>query len=303
MFQQELIIPQIKQGIQTKSGNALVDYIHTECFDHNSNFIGIWTGKCGSGKSISSLRICELVDPTFTIERVCFDIESLMRLIVKFQEEKEQGIDIRGRCILYDEAGISMDNRAWQNQLHKILNDTIETFRFLNLVLMVTVPARNRIDKKMRDLFHGTFVITEKAEKYRRVKFYLEKVNPINNFEYRKYLNTRINGWNVRINSLKVYKPSAILLHQYEKRMTDYKQKINVRGLKQISKDVNNKDKICSIRELSPRQSQVMEFLGQGLSKQEVAKKLGVSYGSVCAAFRGARLKMLESNEDDVNGS
>lgn len=298
MFEQQLLVPEIKQGIKTQSGNALVDYVRTECFEHNSNFIGIWTGACGSGKSVSALRVCEIIDPTFSIDRVCFDIEALMQLIVKFQEEKESGLDIRGRCILYDEAGISMDNRAWQNQIHKILNDTIETFRFLNLVLMVTVPARNRIDKKMRDLFHGSFVITEKHTDYRRVKFYLEKINPVNNFEYRKYLNTRISGWNVRINSLKVYKPSAMLLHQYEKKMTEYKQKINVRGLKQLSNDVDRKDKICSVRELSPRQSQVMEFLGQGMSKKDIAKRLGISYGSVGVAFRGAKLKMLEVNEE-----
>lgn len=288
MYVQTETIKIMRKELKNFNKSFVAEYIKDECFNKNSNFIGIWVGKPGSGKSVSALRMCEVIDPKFTINNVVFSIQELLKAVEIFQNLHEKGVDIRGSCILYDEAGVSADNRQWQDKLHKALNDSIEIFRFLNLVLMITVPGRNRIDKKFRELIHGQFYPYEKGKDYRMVKFFLFKQDMLRNIEYNQYLKMQTRGWISKIKSLRVKKPRKELFDAYEKRMLTYKRKILTRSLKQVTKTESpNPQK----KALSKRQEQVYILKKKNYTNTEIAKMLGISIPAITVNLQAARYK------------
>lgn len=289
MYVQNDTIKLMQKELGQKNKSLILEYIKDECFNKNSNFIGLWVGKPGIGKSVSALRTCEKLDPSFQIDQVVFSIDQLLSLILKFQEMMEKGIDIRGKAILYDEAGITADNREWQSQVHKALNDSIETFRFLNLVLMITVPGKNRIDSKIRELIHGTFYPTKKARDHRIVKFMLHKYDIIKEKEYSQYLRIQSHGWIAQIRTIKVFKPSRLLLNAYEKRMQMYKKRINIQSHQRVS-GIN--EKIFDDRKpLTDRQKQIYDLKRKNLKNKKISELLNISSVAVSKHLSAIRYK------------
>ena len=47
----------------------------------NRNLIALFIGDTGSGKSYSSIRLAETIDPGFSVDRIVFTVEDFMKLI------------------------------------------------------------------------------------------------------------------------------------------------------------------------------------------------------------------------------
>jgi type II secretory ATPase GspE/PulE/Tfp pilus assembly ATPase PilB-like protein len=47
----------------------------------NRNVIAIFSGDTGSGKSYGAIRLAEVIDPTFNLDRVVFTVEDFVSLI------------------------------------------------------------------------------------------------------------------------------------------------------------------------------------------------------------------------------
>lgn len=110
----------------------------------NRNLICVFIGPTGEGKSYSALRLAELMadrDP-FLI----FDSGSFLKTV----QEEVKSNDV----LVWDEAGLGMGARDWKSVLNKIAGYIIQSFRFKNLALFITVPVLKMIDIQGRQLSH-----------------------------------------------------------------------------------------------------------------------------------------------------
>lgn len=290
----KLMEPEFAEAVY-QPRNLVIEYIHDQVFNKNSNFLCLWAGKPGSGKSRGALKACELLSKRcgrrFSITHVVFSIEDFLRLVNNYAERFEQGEDVRGVCILYDEAGISMDNRDWQSKVHKAMNDCAETFRYLGLVVMMTAPGRGRIDSKLRELMHAMFHIQKKTARYTVVKFLLLKESVVLEKEFKTHLRVEHRGWVMKITSIQVPLPSQHLNAQYEIAMIRYKRAVGVRSLASVTPRTAEAIAQTPQGRLTDKQKRILRLSQSGLTKEEIAMQFGISPSGVGTHLRNIRSK------------
>ena len=72
----------------------------------NRNLIALFIGDTGSGKSLSSIRLAETVDPNFNVDRIVFTVKDFLALV-------NSGLP-PGSVIIFDDAGLGINARLWQ---------------------------------------------------------------------------------------------------------------------------------------------------------------------------------------------
>ena len=184
----------------------------------NKNFLACVTGSTGSGKSWSSLKIAEDLDPNFNIDRVVFDGISLMELI-------NSGTLNKGSVIVFEEAGIEMSNKSWQSVINKMLNFLIQTFRHKQIILLLNSPFMDFIDASTRKLFHAEFKTVGIDYKQKQVisnPQHIQYNGRMQKFYY-KHLRVITKEYGIiPVMSWRIDKPSKELLKQYEIKKTKF---------------------------------------------------------------------------------
>jgi ABC-type dipeptide/oligopeptide/nickel transport system ATPase component len=192
----------------------------------NKNCLICIVGDTGSGKSYASLRIGEVLDPTFNIDRVVFSAESFMKLL-------NEGDLRKGNVIIWDEAGAGgggsaggMAHREWWSKANQAINYVMQTFRNKNLITIFTTPSAGFVDKDMRDLFH--YVINmrmiDRVKKVSVCNVKRIQHNPVIGKTYRKNLRDDENGYDIIYNSMEVSLPSKVLRIVYERKSAEFKK-------------------------------------------------------------------------------
>lgn len=136
--------------------------IHIE----NTNAIVGAFGLPGQGKTYSLIRLAELIDPAFNLDRVVFSIEDWLALIdgpPKLQ---------RGSAIILDDTGRAANSRRWQSNFNQAFSDVGNTFRQDGYFMGATARVSGDIDRQFRELFHLTLEMKDRsiAHGYIRVK-------------------------------------------------------------------------------------------------------------------------------------
>jgi len=126
--------------VQEETKPILIQYINQRVMKRNKNFIMLFVGATGSGKSYSALRLAEMLDPTFTIDRVKFKAKDFMDCINDLVKRSEAGEEIKGRVILWDEFGVEHNAREFMTISNRVINYFFQTSRHLNLIVIMTVP-------------------------------------------------------------------------------------------------------------------------------------------------------------------
>src|SRR6266566_1433518 len=112
----------------------------------NQNAVVACIGPTGSGKSWAELRLAEISDSGFTADRVCFEPRDFIRVI-------SSGLPA-GSAVMLDEAGVRAGARNWYKELNKMLSAVFQSFRFLNLIILFSVPDTSMADVHIRSLTH-----------------------------------------------------------------------------------------------------------------------------------------------------
>jgi len=260
-----------------------VSYIHKR-IKENKNFLGIITGPTGAGKSWSAIRLCELIDPEFNIDRVVFRGSELLELINSKTLKK-------GSCVIWDESGIDLSSRNWQSTTNKLLNFLLQTFRHKNIVLFFTSPYSDFVDSSTRKLFHAEIkmIAIDRESECAIAKPLLLQYNSSMRKFYQKFLRLiDSNGDVVQVKSIAIGKPSKAMITAYEIKKGLFTDKLNQSIGKQL-KDLEDKE--LHPKQLTDKQSSVLELYNRGLTLSKIGEELGVSKSMICSQLRLIRKK------------
>jgi len=180
----------------------------------------------GVGKSYTALRLGELLDKYFTIEKVVFepkDFKKAMKMI--------EDLGAPGQVVVLDEAGILVNSKNWHSFINRSIAAAMMTFRNLRGLAIAVTPALKLIDPDLRLMLHGYFEC-EKIVKGRvprvRVKFFRLSWSEFYDKYFRSYLRfwDKKNNRAILLKRMTVNLPSQELIEEYEKRVSKYKSKV-----------------------------------------------------------------------------
>ena len=122
-------------------------------------------GKKRSGKSMTALAMCKLIDPDFSIEQIVFTA----------REFKEAAKKFRGRAILWDEASVTAYSRDFQEEVNKMINKLLQVYGYRRLAICMTLQHLNFLDKHTRSLAEVVFKCFYKWDESEKLRKYFVK--------------------------------------------------------------------------------------------------------------------------------
>lgn len=198
-------------------------YIWRRCNVRNEHFMGAVVGREGSGKSHTALKIAELVDPSFTADRVLFDPESF---VDRFRSD-DLG---QGDVIVLDEAGVGLGNRTWYEKEQVLANQVLQTVRDENMAAIFTLPALEELDTQTENRLIAYLELNEKDEEegYVRGRFKRIQIDrgPQRRGTYEKYPRRQKGGRKMKIKTIAFTPPSPSLVEAYEERKAAFKEEL-----------------------------------------------------------------------------
>lgn len=142
------------------SSKLFYNFVKDRINKNKNLLIGI-VGDTGSGKSYAALSLAKYLDPDFDDSRIIFNPVELFDKILN-KELK------RGSVLVLDEASVaSLPSREWYSLRNRVLGSLLQIFRYMNLIVIFTMPDFSFIDVQARKLFHyvlQTFKIDYEAE-------------------------------------------------------------------------------------------------------------------------------------------
>ena len=223
----------------------IIQKIRSRLYDQNKNWICVICGATGTGKSYSALRLAQMIDPTFTIDRCCFSAEEFLKLL-------NSGTLRTGNVIILDEAGVGLPARQWYDICNKSINYVLQTFRRENIALIMTTPALSFIDIQARILSH-CYIDTQKIDREKKrvlVKIKEVQFNPQMGKIYYKYYRK---GKQV-LNHTSIEKPSLEMIKSYEAKKKQFSKSLYVQAME-------------NVREMTPKPKMSIEKIVEEILK------------------------------------
>lgn len=273
---------------EKKKEPILVRYIRDRIHNKNKNFVMLFVGATGSGKSYSALRLAEMLDDTFNIDRCCFKAKDFMNLINSLVESNDK---VSGKVILWDEFGVEHNAREFMTISNRVINYFFQTSRHLNLIVIMTVPLLSFIDSATRKLCHcvAEMQSINSRTKQASLKVKMLQTNVMTGKEYPKYLRYRKNSKMLVSKKLKFNLPSKELIEAYEEKKKAFTSELNKEIMNKLLK-VEVKGNIT--KALTPLQEQILECLKQGIKKQkDIGDKLGKPQSQIAVNMMSLRKK------------
>lgn len=159
--------PYIDKAIQPQ-----LDKIKSRVLNRDMDYVGVFDGDEGCGKSVLAMQVCKYLDPTFNINRIVFTSDAFINLI------KDPTLK-KGSAILLDEAYNAANSRATMTEVNRSMIAVATEMRQKNLFVFVVLPSFFDLDRTLavhrtRSLFHvyfgedyqrGQYVVFPKDEK------------------------------------------------------------------------------------------------------------------------------------------
>jgi hypothetical protein len=198
----------------------------------NQHYMAALVGPEGSGKSWTSLKIAELIDPTFDADRVMFDPHTFMEQLTEWKDAGET----RGKMIVVDEAGVGIGSRSWYDKDQIQLNKVLQVIRSENMGMLFTLPRLSELDSQTRGRLRAMIEMDGmKPGKYADVK-YLRwfPARDERGKVYRKYPVVGDGSNHRKVRRLRFGPPSKDLIEGYEERKDTFQTELYAETTDQI---------------------------------------------------------------------
>jgi len=197
-------------------------YLESRLIRRNKNVILAVTGPTGSGKSYISLKVAELwykhnFNKPFPIENCCFSIEEVVRLL-------SGGKLSRGEIIIMEEGGVNLGSLDFQHKISKLFTYVLQSFRSMNIGLIINLPVLSMLNKSARLLLHGIFITygIDHRNKVCTIKPFMHQLNQQSGKIYPKYPIGVVNGSVTQIQRFYYGLPSEELIAHYEEKKKSF---------------------------------------------------------------------------------
>ena len=238
-----------KLTLSQKMATTLIKDIRDRLLKYDQNWLAVIVGRTGSGKSWSALSLAHLIDPTFTAKRVAYSFDDFMRLITSDEIVESS----KGKAVVWDEAGVGIDNRKWASKVNILTNTILQTFRHENLAVIFTVPDPSFVDSKTRMLFHHIIETKSILRKEKKVKtrWYEIHRNISRDKSLAYHPRVMVGGRVFKIRDILIPKAPASLIREYIKTSKEFKvslkedakvelREVRTRARRLTAKEFNN---------------------------------------------------------------
>lgn len=176
----------------------------------------------GTGKSFCSMRIGELIDKTFNIDKVCFRPSAFLAQQRKIRQEITDANRHRGfnQVIVFDEAAVSLPTSQWHSASNRAVWQAQNVFRDLRSIAILVSADWDWLDNKVKRgmIYKGFCSPSLVGHKEKEYRLYLNRIirgdaGVIYGRQLRGYdsnLKQR-----VKVDSFLIAKPSEELVEQY----------------------------------------------------------------------------------------
>lgn len=125
----------------------------------NKSVMMLIVGEMGSGKSLAAVSIASKIDPTFKDDpRVVYTVMDFLETLRSMK---------KGQAVIFDEAGVGVPAREWQQIQNKVMSILAQILRFRNVCVIFTTPNIRFIDINLRESMNA----------FLKPRFILEKEN------------------------------------------------------------------------------------------------------------------------------
>ena len=114
------------------------------------NWIMVIVGETGVGKSWAATRLAQMMDPTFTADRICFEPAAFMDQVETLPKTS---------VLVYDDAGLTYGGATWYDEVNMVLGYTMQSYRYRVINTIFTLPQRKLLDRIGRGLCHYMVII------------------------------------------------------------------------------------------------------------------------------------------------
>lgn len=226
----------------------------------NEHFMGAIVGQEGSGKSHTAIKIASEIDPTFTHERVIFDVGKLLKALKEGNHEP-------GHFWVLDEAGVQLGRRTWQERSQVLTNQALQLIRNHNLGLLFTLPRLGELDSQAQGRLQAFLELTEKenGEFVRgKWKFLDPDRTDTTGKIYKKYPRRRVDGRVVRVRSVAFTPPDPEIVDPYEQRKTEFQDAFYEKVLDELEDGDGSDDGDGESESMGPKEV-AQDILGNGV--------------------------------------
>ena len=205
----------------------------------------ICLGKPGSGKSYALLNYFCMLDPDFDVDKQCFfRAPQIIKFFKDLSSDEKAAKQIKGKPILYDEAGIDAHSSKWQDSVNIALNMFLQTGRSLNYWLGVTVPYQSFISKGVRTLMNVRFEAQGWTKDKRSIiKAFTQEWNDEMQKFYKKRLLVEHNGNMSFCSKLELPLAPAEKIKRYEELKLKYQNELYTELNKKIESKAKENEK------------------------------------------------------------
>lgn len=193
--------------------HPFLQMVHNRLHVQDMDFLLLIVGERGSGKSTVAVRLCELVDPDFTIQNVVFSPKEFTDLL-------RSGKLKDGSAVLLDEAGVAFGSRDWFSSQSKSFNSFTQVSRTMHLFVVFTAPSEKMVDSQVLKNLAAVCTIASKlvTKQLTWVRILRSQPAPLSDVVYHKYYRfiDRKSGRIRRLSRIGFHLPSPGLLKAYK---------------------------------------------------------------------------------------
>ena len=251
---------------------AWITYIRAR-IKANLNFLSITEGPTGVGKSWAMISIAKMLDEDFSIDQVAFTFKEVMEIINADWFKKK-----KWKVIIFDEAQTDISNRSWQSLTNKLMLYLTSTFRHQNIILFFISPFSDFVDSATMKLIHCKFVVKghDRNTKITRVRPKLQQYNSKMRKFYEHSLMVVTKKGIVKQTLFEVPKPPKELIVPYEKKKTEFTEKLNREILSMLNKVFAKKEMPEERKELTEQQKVILSAMKEYKVQKKVAEVTGI---------------------------
>lgn len=181
-------------------------------------------GRHRSGKSLAAILISYLLDPTFFPnfdKRVVSNPEEYINAVISIRDK-----NIKGACIVVDEAGVSMASADFYEDFMKTITKMIQMYGYLCIQTFFCAPNKDFVDSRIRKMFHNYYRVERFSNEYCVIFPYSLKYSSM--FRKWKHKAPIINfqGEKIVLNRIKIMKPPEFLIKKYKEFSDAHKDKM-----------------------------------------------------------------------------